>query len=83
MWVVDSRRAFDELMPVVVPFFIWFDFMLWCMVFGAGWVCAPDGPVLSGGADVCAKAIAGAASSEAARRVEAISLLDMKISVSM
>ena len=74
---------FDELMPVVVPLFIWLDLMLWCMVFGADWVCAPDGPVLSGGAKVCAKAMAGAAISEAARSVEARSLLDMKTSVSM
>lgn len=71
-------------MPVVVPFFIWVDFMAWWfmgMALGAV-VAPPDGPVESGGAEVCAKAMAGAASSEAARSVEARSLLDMKISVS-
>lgn len=45
-------------------------------------VASPDGPVESGGGDVCAKAMAGAASSEAMRSAEARSLLDMKISVS-
>jgi hypothetical protein len=70
-------------MPVVVPFFIWVDFMAWwCMAFGAG-VAPPDGPVESGGGDVCAKAIAGAPSSEAARSVEARSFVFMGISWSI
>ena len=75
---------FDELMPVVVPFLIWLDLMAWwCMGMALGAVVAPpDGPVESGGADVCAKVMDGAASSEAARSNEARSLLDMKTSVS-
>jgi hypothetical protein len=81
----------DELMPVVVPdlkwwlamwwrrYMAWWDIARWCMAFGAG-MPAPDGPVLSGGGEVCAKAT-GAASSEAASNVEARSLVLMAISL--